>query len=249
MSGRLVAICAGLAALGLAGTAKAVPVDLELSLVVDSSGSISNAEFTQQVSGYAAAFRLAPVIDSIVNAPGGIAVNTILFSSGATEVIEFRQLQTQQEVLDFADDLEAINRIGGGTVIASGINLAVDTLAANNFESDNVIIDVSGDGTSSQFSTQTARDNALASGVDRINGLAIGGDNIFNFYQANVIGGPNAFVLQAEGFDEFADAIGQKIAAEVGASPTIGVPEPGVVSMLGAGLLIFGFIMRRRQFI
>ena len=179
MQSRLTAALAGLAILGLAGTAKAIPVDLELSLVVDSSGSISTGEFSQQISGYANAFRQPAVIDSIVNSPNGIAVNTILFASSATEVIAFRQLQTAADVNEFAAALEAIERTNGGTNIPSGINLAVETIAANNFESGNIIIDVSGDGASSSAATQASRDAALTAGVARVNGIAIGSDNIF----------------------------------------------------------------------
>ncbi len=251
MHSRLTAALAGLALLGLAGTAKAIPVDLELSLVVDSSGSISSGEFSQQIGGYASAFRQTAVIDSIVDSPNGIAVNTILFSSSATEVIPFTLLQTAADVESFASALEAIDRINGGTNIPSGINLAVETIATNNFESGNIIIDVSGDGASSASATQASRDAALSAGVSRINGIAIGSDSIFNFYQNNVIGGVDAFVLQASGFDEFDAAIAQKIQVEVGVpdpdpSPTP-VPAPGAIGLIGLGVLALGFVVRRRQ--
>ncbi|MGH1483221.1 MAG: DUF1194 domain-containing protein [Geminicoccales bacterium] len=44
-------------ALGLAGIAKAIPVDLELSLVIDDSSSINDTDFSRQIDGYANAFR------------------------------------------------------------------------------------------------------------------------------------------------------------------------------------------------
>ncbi len=78
MPGKMLAMFAGLVALGLAGTAKAIPVDLQLSLVIDDSSSINNSEFSQQINGYANAFRQTEVIDTIVNSPNGIAVNTVL---------------------------------------------------------------------------------------------------------------------------------------------------------------------------
>lgn len=249
MPGKMLAIVAGLVALGLTGPVKAIPVSLELSLVVDDSSSINNSEFSQQIDGYASAFRQQAVIDSIVNATNGIAVNTILFATGATEVIQFTQLQTAQEVEDFAVALEAIARTGGSTNIAAGIDLAVDRIANNNFESGNIIIDVSGDGTQNVGGNNVAvsRDLALQAGVSRINGIAIGGSNIFDFYTNNVIGGPGAFVLQADSFDDFETAIATKIGVEVGAPPEpTSVPEPGVISMLGLGFLVFGFVMRRR---
>lgn len=217
MYSRFTAALSGLALLGVAGTAEAIPVDLELSLVVDSSGSIDTGEFSQQIDGYASAFRQTAVVDSIVNSPNGIAVNTILFADDATEVIPFTQLQTADDVAEFAAALEAIDRITGGTDIADGILLATETIGTNEFDSGNIIIDVSGDGTSNVGNTQAARDFALSAGISRINGIAIGGDNIFNFYQANVIGGPNAFVERAPDFDAFAAAIANKVRIEVAA--------------------------------
>lgn len=250
MPTKLPALFAGLLAMGLAATAEAIPVELELSLVIDDSSSISNAEFSQQIDGYANAFRQQNVIDTIVNSADGIAVNAILFASGANEVIQFTHLQTAQEVEDFADALAAISRTGGQTNIAAGMDLAVQTIAGNNFESGNLIIDVSGDGTqNTPGDVAGVRDAALAAGITRINGIAIGGQGIFDFYQANVIGGPDAFVLQANSFDEFETAIATKIGVEVGAPDPdpVGVPEPGVISMLGIGLLTLGVAMRRRR--
>lgn len=248
MPGKMLAMVASLVVFGLAGAAKAIPVDLQLSLVIDDSSSISNNEFSQQIDGYANAFRQTAVVDSIVNSPNGVAVNTILFASGANEVIQFRQLQTAQQVEDFADALAAITRAGGATNIAAGIDLAVATIASNGFESGNIIIDVSGDGQQNVTGNAAAsRDAALIAGISRVNGIAIGGQNIFDFYAANVAGGTDSFVLQANSFDEFETAIATKIGIEVGAPDPIGVPEPGVISMLGLGFLVFGFAMRRRN--
>jgi hypothetical protein len=250
MHGRLTGVLAGLAWLGLAGTAEAVPVDLELSLVVDSSASISGGEFNQQIGGYAAAFRQAAVIDSIVNSAHGIAVNTILFASSATEVIGFQHLQTEQDVLDFADQLDLIERISGGTSIAAGIDLAVETIATNPFDSGDIIIDVSGDGRQNEAGDPAAsRDAALSAGVSRVNGIVIGDDDLLDFYQANVIGGVDSFVLQADGFDDFDAAIAQKIQLEVGVDPDpdpAEVAAPGAIGLLGFGVLALGWAMRRR---
>ncbi len=170
------------------------------------------------------------------------------FATSAAEVIGFTQLQTAQDVEDFADDLAAITRFGGSTNIAGGINLAVETIALNGFESGNIIIDVSGDGAHNVSGDAAAsRDAALSAGVSRVNGIAIGGSSVFDFYQANVIGGPGAFILQANSFDEFETAIATKIGVEVGAPEAIDVPEPGLISMLGLGFLFLGFAMRRRH--
>lgn len=254
MHSRLTAALAGLALLGLTGTAKAIPVDLELSLVIDSSGSIDGGEFSQQIDGYAQAFRQVEVVNSIVGSTNGIAVNTILFASDATEVITFQRLQTAEDVADFADALAAITRITGGTDIADGINLAAETINTNAFESGNIIIDVSGDGPQNTGTGDPAlsRDAALSAGVSRINGIAIGNQDVFDFYAANVVGGLDSFTLQADSFDDFDAAIANKIQVEVGAPPVVApapspVPAPGALGLVGLGLVALGFIRRRRS--
>ena len=252
MHSRRTAALAGLALLGLTGTAKAIPVDLELSLVIDSSGSISAGEFSQQIDGYAQAFRQSAVIDSIVNAANGVAVNTILFAGTATEVISFQHLQTEQDVLDFSDALGAIERITGGTNIAAGIDLAEETLNTNAFESGNLIIDVSGDGRqNTDGDPAVSRDVAISAGVTRINGIAIGADDLLAYYAANVVGGVDAFALQASGFDEFDAAIARKIQLEVGAPPpttpeVVATPAPGALGLIGLGVFALGWMTRRR---
>ncbi|MEM7043544.1 MAG: DUF1194 domain-containing protein [Pseudomonadota bacterium] len=250
MQRRLLAALAGLALLGLAGPAKAITVDLQLSLVVDSSGSISTDEFSQQINGYADAFRQAAVIDSIVNSDSGIAVNTILFASSASEVIPFTLLQSEQNVSDFANALDGITRTTGRTNIAAGIDLAVDILDDNGFDSSNVIIDVSGDGVQNEPGDPAlSRDAALTAGVSRVNGIAIGIDSVFDFYVANVAGGPDSFVLQAESFDEFDSAIANKIQLEVGAPNATPqpVPAPGAIGLVGIGIIALGCLLRRRS--
>jgi MYXO-CTERM domain-containing protein len=106
---------------------------------------------------------------------------------------------------------------------------------------------VSGDGTSGSAATQAARDAALTAGVTRINALAIGGQFIFDFFQNNVIGGPGAFVLQATSFDEFGQAIANKIQVEVGGPDPVDVPAPGAIGFLGLGVLALGLAIRRRR--
>jgi len=246
----------GLSFVAWAGTAHAIPVDLELSLVIDSSGSINASEFDQQIDGYAAAFRQVSVINSIVNAPNGVAINTILFATEADEVITFQHLRSEEDVLDFAEALQALERVTGATNIASGIDLAAETINANEFEAGNIIIDVSGDGEQNEPGDVAAsRDAALSAGVSRINGVAIRDDDVVDFYAANVIGGTDAFLLEAESFDDFDTAIARKIQIEVDSSngerevlrAPAQVAAPGAMGLVGIGLVMLGWISRRRR--
>ena len=66
------------AGLALAAEAGAVPVGLELMLLVDTSGSIDNTEYQLQRTGYVQAFQSAAVQNAILaNPTGSIAVTYI----------------------------------------------------------------------------------------------------------------------------------------------------------------------------
>src|SRR5579875_174528 len=83
-------------------------------------------------------------------------------------------------------------------------------------------------GGSSTRPVTDARDQAIAAGVT-INGLAIINDQpnlsysahthppggLPNYYQQNVIGGPNAFMIVVKDFNSFADAMANKLAKEI----------------------------------
>ena len=97
------------------------------------------------------------------------------------------------------------------------------------FEAARRTIDVSGDGTNnSGRDVAMARDEALAKGIT-INGLVILSDRplawnpehtnppggLDNYYRQNVVGGPRAFVMVAQDFNSFGQALINKLIAEV----------------------------------
>ena len=101
------------------------------------------------------------------------------------------------------------------------------------FEAPRRTIDVSGDGTNNAGrEVKLARDEALAKGVT-INGLVILSDRplswnaehtnppggLDKYYGDNVIGGPGAFVMVAENFTSFGQAIINKMIAEIASAP------------------------------
>ena len=79
------------------------------------------------------------------------------------------------------------------------------------------MIDVSGDGSNNLGRpAEQARDEAVAMGV-RINGLPILSvePDLDQYYKKSVIGGPGAFIIPAQGYEQFADAILRKLVAEI----------------------------------
>ncbi|ADJ28700.1 DUF1194 domain-containing protein [Nitrosococcus watsonii] len=242
-AGRLMVMAA--AAILTPGLASAIPVDLELSLVIDVSGSVNTSEYNLQMDGYANAFRDSSIQNNILGgSEGSIAVNTIFFSSSAFTTIldDFVLLDSNTTINDYAQQLDDFTRPGSGsTDIQDGMNKALTLLTGDNgFESSNLLMDVSGDGISSISATESARDAAAAAGIT-VNGLPIGDQGITDFYTDHVITS-NGLITAAADFDNFSQAIRQKLQIETGGPTT--VSEPTTLVLFGAGLL--GLVGYRR---
>ena len=122
----------------------------------------------------------------------------------------------------------------GRTSISAAIDYALGQLARSPFQSDRRVIDVSGDGTNNAGRPVTeARDSAVAQGVT-INGLVILSEvplptnpmhthppgGLTSYYEKNVVGGPGAFVVEAENFEAFGQSLISKLIKEIAeASP------------------------------
>lgn len=90
-----------------ASRADAIPVNLELSLLVDVSGSVDGTEFALQRNGYVNAFNNpaihALISNNLIN-PGGIAVNYIYWSSSNEQqlTVPWTHLQNATDAMNFA---------------------------------------------------------------------------------------------------------------------------------------------------
>lgn len=201
--------------------AQNTPVDLELSLVVDSSPSISNAEFALMMEGYARVFENATFLDTITSGTNGaISVNLILFTASQSEAIAWRRIGSPQDATAMANLIRTIGRLGdGGTGIGDAINVASQGIISNNFTSENLVLSISGDGLTNQgVEAATARDAALVRGVDTLHGIVVGdavGGPVETHFTDQVIGGDRPFLCRAASFEEFEKAILFKLTSVV----------------------------------
>jgi len=238
-------------------TSFAVPVDIELVLLVDVSSSIDDNEYALQTQGYVNAFRNSTLIDNINGgAIGSIAVSYVEWSSASQQnvVVEWTEIFDAESANNFADAIDNSTRsfIGdrNNTAPGSAINFSIELFGTetggaigNGFESTRQVIDVSGDGNQNRGDTTfTARNTALSLGIDSINGLAIldnENQGLPIWYTQNIVGGDNAFLEVASGFNTFGETVVRKINREVSA-----VPEPTTLALLAMGML--GVVMRRK---
>lgn len=214
----------------------AEPVDLLLVLASDVSRSVDAAKFKLQRDGYVAAVSNPRVIEAIKSGPHGrIAICFIEWSGvGAQKVvIDWMMIDGAKAAQDFAGQLDEAQRsFADRTSISGGIDFAMSQLEHAPFQATRRTIDVSGDGTNNSGRDVTAaRDEALAQGVT-INGLVILSEQPLSwnadhtnppggldaYYRNNVTGGPNSFVMVAENFNTFGQAILNKLVAEVAAA-------------------------------
>ena len=220
----------GLLATGSPARAAQTEVDLELVLAVDVSGSMDAEESAQQRKGYVSAFRHPSVIEAIKHGRlGRIAVTYLEWGAyGNTHhVIDWTLIRDQATAHKFAGDLEKSPRLRAQrTSISGAIDTAAALLANNNFDGKRRVIDISGDGANNSGDLVTwARDRAVAKGIT-INGLPILNDRptpmgniqiagLDLYYRNCVIGGPRAFLIVANSFEDFARAVLRKLVLEI----------------------------------
>jgi hypothetical protein len=103
----------------------------------------------------------------------------------------------------------------GSTGLGGAIRFSLKLIEENRFDGRRKVIDVSGDGYSG-LSPKRERDRAVARGVT-INGLAILNERpeLSEYYAAHVIGGAGSFVVTVDNFEDFGEAIRDKLIKEI----------------------------------
>ncbi|MDH3741318.1 MAG: DUF1194 domain-containing protein [Hyphomicrobiales bacterium] len=196
-------------------------VSLELVLAVDSSTSVSDAEFSMQVSGYAKAFGDPDIIAAIkALGPDGIAVTYVKWSSHRNQVqaVKWTHVANAASARGFADAiLSNSGRIeGSATAIGDAVIYSVGLFKNNGFASDRQIVDVSADDRYNAGSAPSYAQGIALRHQVTVNGLAIDAKGFLaNYFRENVIVGEGSFVVEANSYEDFGTAIKLKLLREL----------------------------------
>ncbi|NOG70585.1 DUF1194 domain-containing protein [Roseicella sp. DB1501] len=214
------------------------PVDVLLVLAVDVSRSVDDDEARLQREGYRAAVSDPQVVEAIRGGMiGAIGVAYVEWAGAEYQrlVLPWMRISGMAEAQAWSERLAEAPRASlSWTSISSGLDFSRTTLQQAPFDGTRRVIDVSGDGVNNSGGpVEPARDRLVAEGVT-INGLPIVNDRptfgrmppipLDDYYRDSVIGGPGAFVVVAEDFQSFGNAVKRKLIREVA-----GLPGPVVI--------------------
>jgi hypothetical protein len=218
------------------GSAAERKVDLELVLAADISGSMDLQEAALQRQGFVEALRHPDVIRAIRRGRlGRIAVSYMEWAGEHHQatLVDWAEIGDTASATAFADAVSKPPvKTELWTSISSIIAVAARHFEGNGFRGARRIIDISGDGPNNKGAYVVhARDRALMDGIT-INGLPIVNDrlgpygfpplpNLDLYYEDCVIGGEGAFVVVADGFEDFARAIRRKMVLEIAGRPPV----------------------------
>ena len=209
----------------LATPLHAQEVDLELVLLADASGSITQDEIDFQRESTATALTDPAVIKAIQNTlTGSIAVTYVEWAANQATVVGWTVIDSPETAEAFAADLLGPPRLATGrNAIGDALLEGRRLIEANTIASLRQVIDFSGDSTGnfSGAGIEDARDAVVASGIV-INGLPIlngPDDPLLQEYEAHIIGGPGAFAIPALGRQDFVSALRRKLILEIAGTP------------------------------
>jgi hypothetical protein len=229
MASAMLAAVAGMATAAAQSTAD--HVDTALVLAVDVSGSVDDGRFVLQMEGIARAFEDAEVQRTILSGRrGALLVTLVNWSHRPRVAVPWTVIASPADAVAFADEVRKAPRASEDfTCMSQMMQVVADkVLPLMPVPADRKVVDVSGDGRDNcnpSVPVGVARDHLIDADVT-INGLPIRegreAATIELWYEENVIGGIAAFLLPANGFQDFGRAIRQKFILEIsGTTPRL----------------------------
>jgi Mg-chelatase subunit ChlD len=187
-------------------------------LAVDGSASVTYEEFGLIAGGMAAALRDDTVVDALA---AGSYLALLLWSGTGQQAIieEWTHVGSRADALAFADRVDNMPRVvkAGATAIGEALLAALTLLAHLPAVTERAIVNVIGDGRSNEGIAPGPVRDRMANAAITINGLCILHEepDLLESYTNDVIGGPGAFAVTCKTYDDFTEAMRQKLLREV----------------------------------
>jgi len=206
-------------------------VGMQLILAADVSGSVNSARYKTQQDGYLEALGDSRVLNVIRELdPPVLAITFMAWAREQEVMVPWMRVQDAKSMDLFRNRLKDARRpqIGINTLISRAL-LFCNRLFDQEFTGGRKVIDVSGDGDDNQGTVglREVRDAVVARGVV-INGLPIivkppeyifppqPPEGLDVYYRNHVVGGEGHVTIESVGFDNFKQAILQKLLLEIG---------------------------------
>jgi hypothetical protein len=196
-------------------------VDLALVLAIDCSFSVDANEFRLQMEGLGRAFMTPEVKDAIrKGARQRIAVTAMQWSDERNQmvVVPWTIIAGNADADEFGSVLIGMPRrlAEGGTSISTALVFGA-ALFSGAPSAERQVIDVSSDGRNNIGPpVNLARDHVIAKGIT-INALTILNEwpTLDVYFEKNVVGGQGNFVIPANDYAAYAEAIHRKLMREI----------------------------------
>ena len=229
-----------LAAVGLLAGAPAVAgtacPQVRVCIAIDGSGSIYSSDFTLMKNGLADAVEDPTVVPQ----NGTVELAFIEFGTSVVTYVYPTVVDSQATASGIASTLRNIPKDDGGTNMAGAVDLCASLIAGGVCSGSRQVINVVTDGEPNSIpDTVTARNAAIAAGIDQINAEAVAApESAIDFlrdqlvypqpgYEAPPFTGPG-FVIRTDSFEDFATAVRGKIGQIIG--PTGCSIDPGTAT-------------------
>lgn len=209
--------------------------DLALVLAMDASSSVNPDEYALQMKGMAAALLDTQVKEAILSL-GGMYMAAFEWNGRMNQKMLFNwtQLNTEADIFGLAQALATHKRNSedSPTALGSALGYAHRLFPKLPTRCLRQVIDVSGDG----LNNEGIKPEQVLAMWDfsqiTVNGLAINGSDplhdsahqdVMNYYRQNVLHGNASFLVVAENFESFEEAMKRKLLKEI---------TPGAVGLL-----------------
>ncbi|MGB7857469.1 MAG: DUF1194 domain-containing protein [Pseudolabrys sp.] len=219
--------------------ASAIPVDVELVIAVDVSYSMDPDEQALQREGYVLALTSKEFLQALRQGAYGKIAVTYFEWAGQSD----QKILMPWRVIDGPESADAVAaeiarapyRRASRTSISGALRFAKPLFDDSGYKGLRRVIDLSGDGANNAGPlVEITRDDVLAAGIT-INGLPImlkrpytgtmDIENLDEYYEDCVIGGPGAFVIPIREREKFIEATRTKLVLEVAGRQ----PDPQIV--------------------